>query len=426
MAKDFPRHLISELEVSLASYKIINIIGPRQVGKTTLVSDLLERGVYTTLDDQSLLDAFEADPEEQLETLREDAGGDPVIIDEAQRSRSLPLTIKKIVDRDKRRGQFILTGSSNIFANLKVTDSLAGRVVPLKLWPLTISEIKRRSPAPILDWAMQTKPNLTQIKKPETLDRDSYVQLILEGGFPEPRSLALRQRQQQYRSYIDAIIDRDVADVMPLRKPEGFRKLIDQMAARTAQELNQSKISKTIGVKWETTRSYLDVMERLSLITRAPAWTTNAAKRDIKQSKYHFVDTGMNCALRQFDESSFEIDNIDAQQFGFMLESFIFNEIMRILPYQRQAYKLYHWRSADHREIDILAERAGQIVGIEIKASRSVSVDDFKHLKWFAANGPGKSRKFTGIVFYLGDRKLSFNDRCYALPVSSLWSHFAL
>lgn len=83
---------------------------------------------------------------------------------------------------------------------------------------------------------------------------------------------------------------------------------------------------------------------------------------------------------------------------------------------------MYHWRNSKKREIDIILERGGCIVGIEVKASRTVVLDDFKHLKWFAMTGPGKARLFKGIVFYLGDKKLSFGDNCYALPVSSLWA----
>ena len=420
--ENYPRHLTTLLETALISFKVVNLIGPRQVGKTTMVRDLFQKGEYITLDETDILEAIEADPTQQLSDLKEDAAGEPVVIDEAQRSKKLALAIKAIVDKDKSKGQFILTGSSNVFAAMDIADSLPGRVVPIKLWPFTISEIKKKPPSQLLDWTLQKDPLLKQVIRPEALSRDEYITLIVEGGFPEPRELPTRERQNLYRSYVNGVVDRDVRDVSPIRKTDKFRRLIDQLAIRTGQEINRAELSKTIGVKWETVESYLDVMMRLSLVIQLGAWTSSEAKREIKLPKFHFVDTGMNCALRQFDENSFDLGNPSATQLGGLLESFVFNEIHRMLPFQSKEFRLYHWRSADRREIDIIAEGGNQLVGIEVKASSSVSQDDFKHLKWFSKEGPGKSRSFKGIVFYLGEKKLSFGDGCFALPVSTLWT----
>ena len=135
-----PRHLNSEMEEALAAARIVNLVGPRQVGKTTLVRDLFGYGRFITLDDSAVLTAIDADPMGQLSSLREDVGSGPLIIDEAQRSKVLALAIKRLVDRDRRKGQFILTGSSNIFTTTEVADSLAGRMRTLKLWPLSVAE----------------------------------------------------------------------------------------------------------------------------------------------------------------------------------------------------------------------------------------------------------------------------------------------
>ena len=107
-----PRHLTLELRDALASARVVNLVGPRQVGKTTLVRDLFDKGRFLTLDDAAFLAAMDADPEGQLMSLAEDQNTTPIIIDEAQRSRKLALAIKKIVDSDRRKGQFVLTGSS--------------------------------------------------------------------------------------------------------------------------------------------------------------------------------------------------------------------------------------------------------------------------------------------------------------------------
>ena len=194
-----PRHLTPELQEALATARVVNLVGPRQVGKTTLVRDLFKRGRFVTLDDVAILAAMEADPEGQLTSLAEEQPDAPVIIDEAQRSPKLALAIKKIVDRNRRKGQFVLTGSSNVFTTAEVADSLAGRMQTLKLWPLTSAEVNRTPASRLIDWAMQPGPTLPQISDPAHLGRKDYVDLILMGGYPEIRALPLRSRQRQYR-----------------------------------------------------------------------------------------------------------------------------------------------------------------------------------------------------------------------------------
>ena len=416
-----PRHLTSELREALASARVVNLVGPRQVGKTTLVRDLFEEGRFLTLDDAAVLAAMDADPEGQLMSLAEDQDAAPIIIDEAQRSRKLALAIKKIVDNNRRKGQFVLTGSSNVFTTAEVADSLAGRMRTLKLWPLSVAEINRAPVSRLIDWAMQDAPSLSQIAELAPLGRRDYIDLTLAGGFPEARMLSLRSRQRQYRDYVDAVVDRDVADILPIRKPDALRFLIDQMAARTAQEINTSELAKLAKLKRETVDQYLDILLRLSMVTKLSAWMPGEGKRDIKQPKYHFVDTGIATALRRLNQKSFEIGNTPGA-LGGLLESFVAGELQRALPMQDDDYRLYHWRSADRREIDVLIDGGHRLVGLEVKSATTVSADDFKHLRWFAKDGPGRGRKVRGIVLYLGHEKLTFGDGNFALPLSTLWS----
>ncbi|MYI69814.1 MAG: DUF4143 domain-containing protein, partial [Boseongicola sp. SB0673_bin_14] len=291
----------------------------------------------------------------------------------------------------------------------------------LKLWPLSAAEIRTAPVNRLMDWAMQSAPSLAQIADPEPAGRRGYIDLILSGGFPEIRALPSRSRQRQYRDYVDAVVDRDVADVMPVRKPDALRILIDQMAARTAQETNTSELARLVRLQRVTVEQYLDVLARLSMVTKLGAWTSGEGKREVRQPKFHFVDTGMACALRRFTDATFALGNTP-QALGGLLESFVVGELQRALPMQDADYRLFHWRSADRREIDILIDGGSHLVNIEIKSSASVGSADFKHLKWFASDGPGRSRTCTGIVFYLGQDMLTFGNRTFALPVSSLWS----
>ena len=110
-----PRHLANDIIDALGHSRIVNVVGARQVGKTTLVREMLRQGRFISLDDETVLAAMEDDPWGQLQHLVEEAQGEPVIIDEAQRSRSLPHALKRIVDANRRKGQFVLTGSSTSF-----------------------------------------------------------------------------------------------------------------------------------------------------------------------------------------------------------------------------------------------------------------------------------------------------------------------
>lgn len=420
-----PRHLTDELQEALASTRIVNIIGPRQAGKTTFVRDIFaathSQARFVTLDDQPLLNAIENDPETQIRALMDDIGDHPLIIDEAQRSKTMALAIKKIVDEDRRKGQFILTGSSNVFTTLEVADSLAGRMRTLKLWPLTVSESIERKPGRLLDWAISGSPSLTDLGSPDALSRAEYVDIILRGGYPEIQELETRQRNRQYQSYVDSVIDRDVADILRVRKSDALRRLIDQLAARTASETNTTTLSRLIGIERPTVDEYMDVLTRLSMIVKLPAWTSSESKRDIKQPKYHFADTGIAAALRQITAQTFHI-RADPTALGPMLESFVHGELQKSLPNLQNDFRLYHWRSANQKEIDILAESATRLVGIEVKASSTITEESLKNLRGFARIGPGKSKYFTGIVFYLGEHKLTFGGGIFALPVSILWS----
>lgn len=136
-----------------------------------------------------------------------------------------------------------------------------------------------------MDWAMQRTQSLAQIADPEPAGRRGYIDLILSGGFPETRALPLRSRQRQCRDHVDAVVDRDVAGILPIRKPDAFRILIDQVAARTAQETSTSELARLTRLQRVTVEQYLDVLIRLSMVTRLGAWTSGEDKQEVKSSQ---------------------------------------------------------------------------------------------------------------------------------------------
>jgi len=416
-----PRHLCTEVETALRAARVVNVIGPRQAGKTTLVRDLLGTGRFITLDDTGVLTAVETDPYGQMTTMAAAAGDAPVIIDEIQRSRSLAIAIKRIVDEQRRPGQFLLTGSSNVFATASIADSLAGRVQTLTLMPLSSAEIHMKGPAKILDWGASANASPQELPQPPVMERGRYIDLLIRGGYPEIRVLPDRIRNRRYRDVINAIVEKDVADVLKVRKSDALRRVIDQLAARTAEELSVEALCAVSGIQRATFEQYVDVLTSLGLLTRLGAWASGATKREIKRPKVHFMDCGVVAALRGFDSESFG-PNGDPVAFGHLVETFVFTELAKSIPFQSRDWRLWHWRNQDGREVDIVAECGNWLVAVEVKASSTLNADDIANLRWFKSHGPGRTRNVTGITFYLGDQVLSFGDRLFAIPLSMFWA----
>jgi len=424
MPHDLPplleRHLEPVLRDALTSARVVNLVGPRQTGKTTLVRDLFQGGRFVTLDDDGLRAAIDADPHGQLTSLVKGATDGPVIIDEAQRSPSLALAVKRIVDSNRRPGQFLLTGSSNVFTTPAVADSLAGRLRTCRLWPLTTAETLGRPVSRLLIRAIAPDVDAGDWPASEPLARNDYTDLVVRGGYPEASRLPVRARQDLLMDYVDTIVDRDVADLLRIRKSDALKRLIEQLAVRTASLANAAGLGELVGVQRQTIDQYIDLLERLALIVRLNAWTPGETRRSAKRAKLHFADTGIACALRGLGPDAFDAD-VDPTALGGLLESFVLGELVRSLPLQEQRFRLWHYNDRK-REIDIVAESRDRLIAIEVKASRSVTSGDLRHLRWFADEGPGAGRRVTSILFHLGDETLVFGKRLFALPVSALWA----
>jgi len=418
------RHLAARIERALGASRVVNIVGPRQAGKTTLVRDLIETAFYATLDDDTVRTALEVDAYGQLLLLAEQTknAGRPIVLDEVQRVPEITLALKRIVDADRRPGQFVLTGSSDIFTTGTAYDSLAGRVMTLTLRPFSAAEIAGAGPCRLLD-AVSGDPAhcLDALPKPLPVTRAQAIDLIVRGGFPAMRALSDADRMDRHRSYLDSIVERDVAPIADVRKPDMLRRLIDQLAARTAEELNVAALCQALGARKETVNDYLDILSRLSIVHRLGAWTSSGAKREIKAPKLHFLDTGCATALRGEDSASFGL-GADPTALGHLLESLLFIELEKSLPFLSKRWRLYHWR-LDAREVDIVAEAPGKLLALfEMKAASTVGVHDFRHIDWFRSEGPGRGHRAAGFVVHLGTQLLSFGPGRVALPLSMLWS----
>lgn len=419
------RHLTPRIVDSLGAARIVNIVGPRQVGKSTTVEHQVPIAEYVTMDEDALRAAIELDPHAVLAEYaeRHKRSGKPVAIDEVQRVPAITLALKRIVDNDRTQGQFLLTGSSNVFAGRKAADSLAGRVRSLKLSPFSAAEILVARPCLLLDAVMEHPGGVPVRALPATVpySRAEAIDLMVRGGFPEIRGLPDRERRSRYMDYLNSIIEKDVPPLADIRKTAELRRFLHQLGARTAQELRINALCDAVGVNWRTLSGWSDVLSQLGILHQLPAWTSCRAKREIKASKIHLMDTGCATAIRNETAASFA-PSADPTALGAILETFVFVELDKSLPLVNDSWELYHWRRQDH-EVDIIAEAPGNRLALfEMKASTTVSPSDFLHMDWFFA-GPASAYTGTAFVVYLGDRILPFGPRKIALPLSIFWSY---
>ncbi|UEM06909.1 ATP-binding protein (plasmid) [Skermanella rosea] len=422
------RHLAPQVIAALDTSRIVNVVGPRQAGKSTLIRELVPIADYVTLDDDLARESIRADPYGLLRSLadRHKGTGLPIALDEVQRVPEMTLALKRIVDDDNVRGQFILTGSADVFGLREAGDSLAGRVRTLTLRPLSAAEIQGAGPCLLLD-AVEAGPAavLPMLPQPLPFQRSDAIDLMLRGGFPEIRTLDDRSRRSRYDSYMDSIIVSDVPVVAPVRKPQLLRSLVNQLAARTAQELNMAKLCEAVGARRETLAGWIDILERVGLVSRLPSWSPSATRRDLSVHwpKLHLLDMGCASAIRGETPASFEL-GADPTALGAILESYVYTELEKTRELTRSAWNFFHWRSKD-REIDIIAEGPGRRLALfEMKASASVSPSDFKHIDWFLSDGPGQgyAAGSVGFVVYLGDKLMPMGAGRVCLPLSMLWS----
>lgn len=410
MQKKYPRWLARVLKEAMKIRRVLLLAGPRQCGKTTLTKMLVSDEVtYRTLDDATLLEAAREDPHSFIQHK-----GKMLIIDEVQRAPILLPAIKKQVDEDTSPGQFLLTGSANIQSLPGVSESLAGRIRKVRLRPLTQGEILKSKPNFLVNAFEQ------HFEQEEVVcDRNELLHLALSGGFPEALKLDGRNRREWHRDYIAALLERDLKEIVNIRRQDAMKELINILAAWSSKFMDLSEIGSSLSIKRPTLESYISALEALYLVERVQAWTKTDYDRVGKRSKLIFTDCGLMASLLswRFDDIKLNSDRISK-----LTETFVYNELAAQVDCSAGEYAIYHYRDRKQREIDFLIEREdGSLLGVEVKAASRAQVDDFKHLKWFK-NNLVKERSFVGIVIYTGTATASFGNDLWAVPMSKLYS----
>ncbi|HEY3269395.1 MAG TPA: ATP-binding protein [Armatimonadota bacterium] len=406
------RNITPRLLEALGDSPVVLVIGARQTGKTTLVQSLPgERfaAEYITLDDSSALSAV-ADARGFVAGL-----SGPAIIDEVQHAPGLFPAIKASVDRDRRPGRFLLTGSANVLLLPKLSESLAGRMEILTLWPLAQAEIAGRRQS-IVDTLFSSTPFPSGLSG---IPRDELAGRIVSGGYPEPLSRQSEARRHAwFDSYLTTILRRDVRDIANIEGLSRLPRLLSLLAARTAGLLNMSDISTTAGIPYATLHRYFAVLEATFLVQLLPAWSGNLTSRLIKTPKLVMSDSGMAASL--LGENAERLLR-EGPTLGPLLETFVAMEFRKDAGWSETRPALFHYRTHARQEVDIVLESpSGDIVGIEVKAATSVNASDFRGLR--SLQEAAGERFVRGVVFYTGDNVTPFAERLHAVPISLLWS----
>jgi hypothetical protein len=409
------RHLSQNMAAALEDTPVILVSGARQTGKSTLCQSMAMEGLnrhYLTFDDPGLLAAARRDPNGFIAGLP-----DRVTLDEIQHIPELFPVIKAAVDRDRRPGRFLLTGSANVLLLPRLSESLAGRMEVLTLWPFSQGEmegvqenfIDRLFSPGEANWAAQE----------QKLSRAALFERVLAGGYPpvlERKSAA--RRASWFESYVLTILQRDIRDLANIADLGAVPELLQLMATRAGSLLNFADLSRTAGIPQTTLKRYLTLLEATFLVQPLRPWARNLGKRLIQTPKVYLNDTGLLSHLLGMTTERIKTEGNVA---GSMLENFVLAELRKQAAWSKTQPSIYFWRTASGQEVDVVLEdRAGRVVGIEIKAASTLGARDVSGLEALSTSVGAQWQR--GVVLYTGDQIVPFGARLHGAPVSQLWA----
>jgi hypothetical protein len=382
-----PRAIGRALADRLRVMPAVVLTGARQTGKSTLAEELIPgKRRYATLDDLDVFDAATRDPDTLV------GGSTPVTLDEIQRVPALLRAVKRAIDRDRRPGRFLLTGSANLLLMRQVTESLAGRASYLTLWPMTRREQQGAGTAGRWEELLATKDeewlDLLEAVPDETED---WRALARRGGFPTPalQLATAHDRSIWFDGYVRTYLERDLQEQATIDALPDFHRLMRAACHRLGQLVNQTELGRDVSLPQPTVHRWLNLLEISYLLVRLPAYSVNRTKRLIKSPKLYWGDTGVALHLAESDEP-----------LGAHLENLVLQDLLAWRDARGERTEVSYWRTSIGEEVDFVVESGGRLLPIEVKAGARPRLPDATHLRTFRDEYGKKSR--AGLLLHTG------------------------
>ena len=389
------------------------VYGPRQVGKSTVVSHLFSSFTQVTLDDLDDLSLALSSPKAFLDNYSWH-----LVIDEIQKAPLLLNEIKRRIDEQKKEWlekdepyqlMYVLTGSNQFELQQGISESLAGRAGIIDMNSFSLAEKEKRKGEPFLPDLPLLQKRAKEQKKVYTR-KDIFVELF-EGGMPE-RVQGIAAREDFFKSYLTTYLEKDVRKLIQANSLTAFRSFLSLLALRTAQELHYEELANACGIDARTARQWVSILSTSGLILLLEPYLANANRRIIKAPKLYFMDTDLCAYLCGWPDAEMLEKSSMA---GAFFETFVVSEIVKNYQAANWDYQhtLYYYRDIDQKEIDLLYVKEGAITPIEIKKGMNPT----KPNKNFSVLEKYKMPIKTGFIIDTTDRIRPINENVYAVPV---------
>jgi predicted AAA+ superfamily ATPase len=396
-----PRHVQVSLVRRLSLMPVVVVTGARQTGKTTLAkaSTKGDRRFYS-LDDLDVMDLARRDPQALI------GGAEPVTLDEVQREPGLLSAIKRAVDRERRSGQFLLTGSANLLLMHQVSESLAGRASYMTLWPMTRREQQGLGRCGLWEDLLSTEESAwLDLLRNQDLQFEDWRTLAKRGGFPVPVVHMRRaaDRAVWFEGYVRTYLERDLQQLSSVASLPDFRRLMRAASLRLGQLVNQTELGRDIGLPQSTIHRHLNLLETSYLLVRLAPYAVNRTKRLLKSPKFYWGDVGLALHLAG-----------DAEPAGAHLENLVLQDLLAWRDARDERAEILFWRTSSGEEVDFVIEAAGQLLPIEVKAASRARLSDASSLRTFRTEYPEKAR--AGLLLYTGEEMTWLTRDVLAVP----------